>query len=421
MIATAPTVATADKRNIELADIFERHGDAYRCAHRLRPTQAKVVHAVRSCRTAALGGHRDWCPHCGFVRYMYHSCRNRHCPKCQALTKAQWLENRCRELLPVPYFHNTFTLPHELNSLILFSEQNQRLLLDLLFHAAAQTLLDFGKNNLGGKMGFTMILHTWDQQLRPHFHVHTVIAGGALALDGESWISTGSKFLFSVRALSRVFRAKFLEKLAELCQSGGLHLPPQLQQLGCESGLRRWLRSLRKKSWIVNSKAPFSGPEKALDYLGRYTHRVAISNHRLISLTDGEVAFYYRDRRDGDRRKIAVLPVDQFIRRFLQHVLPDRFMRIRHYGFLANRAKKQALACCREQLGVKQPEAEQTDKTVADWVLELTGIDIARCPQCGAQLMQTELPPQSDLPIPLSTQIAAPPIRFGSSMVFDTS
>jgi hypothetical protein len=255
----------------------------------------------------------------------------------------------------------------------------------------------------------------------PHFHVHTVIAGGALALDGESWISTGSKFLFSVRALSRVFRAKFLEKLAELCKSGGLQLPPQLQQLGCESGLRRWLRSLRKKSWIVNSKAPFSGPEKALDYLGRYTHRVAISNHRLISLTDGEVAFYYRDRRDGDRRKIAVLPVDQFIRRFLQHVLPDRFMRIRHYGFLANRAKKQALACCREQLGAKQPEAEQTDKTVADWVLELTGLDITRCPHCGAQLLQTELPPQSDLPIPRSAQVAAPPIRFGSSMVFDTS
>jgi hypothetical protein len=248
-----------------------------------------------------------------------------------------------------------------------------------------------------------------------------VIAAGALALDGESWISTGSKFLFPVAALSRVFRAKFLEKLEELCQSGELQLPPQLQQLGSESGLRKWLRSLRKKSWVVNSKAPFSGPEKALDYLGRYTHRVAISNHRLISLADGEVSFYYRDRRDGDRRKIAVLPAEQFIQRFLQHVLPDRFMRIRHYGFLANRAKKQTLARCREQLGAEQPEAEQTEKTVADWMLELTGHDIACCPQCGAQLVQTELPPQSDLPTPLSMQLAAPPIRIGSSMVFDTS
>ena len=327
MIATAPTVAMADRRNIELADVFERHGDAYLDAHRLRATQAKVMHAVRSCRTAALGGHRDWCPQCGFCRYLYHSCRNRHCPKCQALTKAQWLENRCRELLPVPYFHNTFTLPHELNPLLLFSEQNQRLLLDLLFHAAAQTLLDFGRNNLGGKMGFTMILHTWDQQLRAHFHVHTVIAAGALALNGESWISTGSKFLFPVTALSQVFRGKFLEEFEQLCQSGKLQLPPQLRQLGSESGLRRWLQCLRKKSWVVNSKAPFSGPEKALDYLGRYTHRVAISNHRIISLEDGAVSFYYRDRSDGNRRKIAVLPAEKFIGRFLQHVLPDRFMR----------------------------------------------------------------------------------------------
>jgi hypothetical protein len=325
------------------------------------------------------------------------------------------LEKRRRELLPVPYFHNTFTLPHELNPLILFSEQNQRLLLNLLFHAAAKTLLDFGSNNLGGKMGFTMVLHTWDQLLRPHFHVHTVIAAGALALDGERWISKGAKFLFPVAALSKVFRGKFLEQLTELCQSGRLQLPPQLQQLATESGLGKWLRSLKKKSWVVNSKPPFSGPEKALDYLGRYTHRVAISNHRLISLADGKVSFYYRDRRDGDQRKIAVLPADQFIRRFLQHVLPDRFMRIRHYGFLANRAKQEALARCREQLGAAQPEAEQPDKTLADWMLELTGLDIARCPECGAQLVKTELPLHTRLmQTPFSEAVGAP-------MGFDTS
>jgi hypothetical protein len=329
------------------------------------------------------------------------------------------LENRCRELLPVPYFHNTFTLPHELNPLILYSEQNQRLLLNLLFHAAAQTLLDFGRNNLGAKMGFTVVLHTWDQQLLPHFHVHTVIAAGGLALDGQSWISVGAKFLFPVAALSKVFRGKFLEQFKELCLSGKLQLPPQLQPLASESGLRKWLRSLRKKSWIVNSKPPFAGPQKALDYLGRYTHRVAISNHRLISLVDGKVSFTYRDRRDGDRRKIAVLSAHQFIGRFLQHVLPDRFMRIRHYGFLANRAKKQALARCREQLDAEQPEAEQNEKTVADWMLELTGLDIEHCPQCGAQLLRTELPPQPG-PMPTSP-VAAPPTRLGSSMLFDTS
>ena len=267
-----------------------------------------------------------------------------------------------------------------------------------------------------------MILHTWDQQLRAHFHVHTVIAAGALALNGESWISTGSKFLFPVTALSQVFRGKFLEEFEQLCQSGKLQLPPQLRQLGSESGLRRWLQCLRKKSWVVNSKAPFSGPEKALDYLGRYTHRVAISNHRIISLEDGAVSFYYRDRSDGNRRKIAVLPAEKFIGRFLQHVLPDRFMRIRHYGFLANRAKKQALARCREQLGAEQPEPEQTEKTIADWMLELTGFDIACCPECGAQLLQTELPPErAPMPILLSTPATASPIRFGSSMVFDTS
>ena len=208
-------------------------------------------------------------------------------------------------------------------------------------------MLEFGRNNLGGRVGFTLILHTWDQQLRPHFHLHAVIAAGALSAEGDRWIRASRQFLFPVRALSKVFRGKFLEEFSKLCRTGQLQLPPQLQQLATRAGLHRWLCPLRKKRWNVYCNAPFAGPEKLWDYLGRYTHRVAISNQRLLSADDGQVRFHYRDRADGDRRKIAVLPAAQFIGRFLQHVLPDRFMRIRHYGFLANRIKKQALAGCR--------------------------------------------------------------------------
>jgi hypothetical protein len=382
MVAAVP--AAAGKR-IELADVLNRYGDAYLRDHYLRSSQKQVVHAIRSCRTAALGGHCDWCARCGFIRYTYHSCRNRHCPKCQSLAKEQWLQLRCRELLPTPYFHNVFTLPHELNPLILYSEHNQRLLLRLLFHAAAETLLQFGRNNLGGKVGFTLVLHTWDQQLRPHFHVHAVIAAGALSHEGDRWISAGRQFLFPVRALSKVFRGKFLDALQKLVDTG---------QLACDvPNIRQWFRVLHRKPWIVYSKRPFAGPKKLLDYLGRYTHRVAISNHRLLSIDSGKVTFHWRDRSDGDRRKVASLPAAMFIRRFLYHVLPKGFMRIRHYGFLANRAKKQALATCRQQLHAPQLPEEPPKKSVSELLLLLTGVDITRCPRCGAPLIQQEFRP----------------------------
>jgi hypothetical protein len=383
----AAVLAAAGER-IELADVLNRYGDEYLRDHYLRSSQAQVVHAIRACRTAAMGGHCDWCSRCGFVRYAYHSCRNRHCPKCQSLAKEQWLQLRCRELLPTSYFHNVFTLPHELNPLILHSEHNQRLLLRLLFHAAAETLLQFGRNNLGGQVGFTLVLHTWDQQLRPHFHVHAVIAAGALSHEGDRWISAGRQFLFPVRALSNVFRAKFLEALQELVDTRQLafHLP----------NVRQWFRSLRRKPWIVYCKPPFAGPEKLLNYLGRYTHRVAISNHRLLSIANGEVSFHWRDRSDGDRRKVASLSAPTFIRRFLYHVLPKGFMRIRHYGFLANRAKKQALARCREQLHAPQPSEEPPTRSVAEMLLLLTGVDITRCPRCGAPLQQKEFRPYEE-------------------------
>ena len=266
--------------------------------------------------------------------------------------------------------------------------------MDLLFHAAAQTLLAFGENNLGGKVGFTMVLHTWDQQLRPHFHVHCVIAAGALAEDGSRWIAAGRNFLFPVRALSKVFRGKYLESAPGAARCGQTRCADATcVELNSPQRQRRWLRTLRRKSWNVYSKAPFAGPQKLLDYLGRYTHRVAISNHRLLACENGQVRFAYRDRADGDRKKTASLSVETFIGRFLLHVLPPGFMRIRHYGFLANRAKQTCLAQCREQLHASAPEPLEP-KTVADWMMELTGVDVTRCPHCGAPLESEELEAQ---------------------------
>lgn len=391
-VAAQADAAPAKQDQLELADIFSSHADAYCRSHYVTKSECKVIRAVVNCRTAALGGHREWCPECGYDRYRYHSCRNRHCPKCQTLAKAAWLEQRQQELLPAPYFHNVFTLPHELNPLILASERNRRALLKLLFQATAQTLLAFGENNLGGKVGFTTVLHTWDQQLRPHFHIHCVIAAGALAEDGSKWNAADRKFMFPVGALSKVFRGKYLAELEQLIRQGELDVPPHLVDMSSTTRQRRWLRRLARKSWNVYSKAPFAGPQKLLDYLGRYTHRVAISNHRLLACENGKVSFTYRDRADGNRKKTASLPVEKFIGRFLTHVLPTGFMRIRHYGFLANRAKKGCLAQIRLQLAANAPEPSKS-KTVAEWLLELTGLDITCCPNCGAPLESDKIPP----------------------------
>lgn len=397
MPVAAPRNAGPLATSCELADVFEHYGAAYQSTHRLSPAQRKALRDITRCRTAALGGHREWCDGCGFQRYVYHSCRNRHCPKCQTMAKEAWVAARQDELLPVPYFHNVFTLPHELNGLILFSERNQRALWKLLFDATAQTLLEFGRGNLGGKVGFTLVLHTWDQQLRPHFHLHCLIASGALSADGAQWIAGGAQFLFPVKALSPVFRAKYLDGLERLLGEGALDVPPSREKLDDPAGRRSWLRNLRRKPWVVYSKAPFAGPRKLLDYLGRYTHRAAISNHRLRSCEGGQVTFTYRDRRDGDRRKTLALPAEEFIARFLKHILPDRFMRIRHYGLLANRAKQKCLVRCRELLGVDRVSAaEDRPRTAVDWLREVLGIDPDRCPCCGDVLHRETLPSPTD-------------------------
>jgi Putative transposase/Transposase zinc-binding domain len=393
MCRTVPEgTVPAKQPSCELADLFRRYGKAYQNGRPLTPAQRKAVWAITHCRTAALGGHREWCPACGFERYSYHSCRNRHCPKCQSTATAAWVAARQEELLPVPYFHNVFTLPHELNPLILYSERNQRALLGLLFEATAQTLLEFGRSNLGGKVGFTLVLHTWDQRLRPHFHLHGLIASGALADDGSRWIAGGRQFLFPVRGLSKMFRAKYLDGLAALLAAEQLDVPPQLTELAEARTRLRCLRRWRKKPWVVYSQPPFAGPRKLLDYLGRYTHRVAIGNHRILSCGQNQVRYRFRDRRDGDRLKIDVLPADEFLRRFLQHVLPDRFLHVRHYGLLANRGKQKHLAQCRELLGLQPPQAAESPQTAAEWMRLLLGIDILGCPGCGGRLRRDSLP-----------------------------
>ena len=379
-----------------LGEIFRRYGEAYRGRHRLTSAERKAMRDIARCRTAALGGHREYCNGCGFERYLYHSCRNRHCPKCQALDRAAWVQARQDELLPVPYFHHVFTLPHEFNALVLASERNQRALLKLLFDATAQTLLEFGRRELGGTVGFTLVLHTWDQQLRPHLHLHALMASGALAQNGSRWIAGGRKFLFPVHGLSKMFRAKFLDGLAKLVAQNQLDLPPQWAGLDAAQLRQQLLGPCRKKPWVVYSKPPFAGPRKLVDYLGRYTHRVAISNQRILRCEDGQVRFTYRDRRDGDRLKTAEIPTDKFIGRFLHHVLPARFLRIRHYGFLANRAKRKSLARCRELLGVPPATAaEHRPRTLADWLRGLLGVDPTSCPRCGDRLHRAPLLPST--------------------------
>ena len=361
--------------------------------HTLLRAQRKALRDITRCRTAELGGHRQWCERCGFERFVYHSCRNRHCPKCQTPETADWVEAHQQELLPVPYFHNVFTLPHELNPLVLWNTDNQRALLKLLFDAAAQTLLEFGRGERGGKIGFTLVLHTWEATeaadrigrnkaeggsliTSPHFHVHALIASGALSPDGSRWVAGGSKFLFPVHGLSKMFRGKFLDGLRKLFANGRLDLPPHLSALHAPMARRRFLGTLRAKGWVVYSKRPFAAPRKLVDYLGRYTHRAAISNHRLLSCDDGRVRFTHRDRKDGDRPQVALLTAREFIGRFLRHILPERFQRIGHYGLLANRGKPERLSRARQLLGAKPPAStELQPRTLADWLKRVLHID----------------------------------------------
>ena len=347
----APGGAAADSPRPcwELADIFRLHGDRHRQEYKLPAAHLKVMHAVEVCRTAALGGHLERCDGCALERPAFNSCRNRHCPKCGGRAARQWVEKRRKELLPVGYFHLVFTVPHELNPLILV---NKKVLLNILFKAVSETLKDFGRTHLGGQVGFLAVLHTWDQTLLDHFHLHCLVPGGALAFDGSRWIPSRSNFLFHVKALSLVFRGKFLAFLPAALTKGHLQFPGRTADLAPRAAFEDLLRTLRGKNWVVYAKRPFSSPETVLEYLGRYTHRTAISNRRIVSVENGEVSFLHRDRRNGNTQRTMTVRAGEFIRRFLLHVLPAGFQRIRQFGFLANRAKfkKQTLVFCRQLL-----------------------------------------------------------------------
>jgi Putative transposase/Transposase zinc-binding domain len=372
----------AGEARAELADIFRSHGESYRRTHFLPASQRKVMRAVSVCRTQELGGHLKQCDTCGFEHPSYNSCRNRHCPKCQSLAKAKWLQKQTSELLPVGYFHVVFTLPHVLNGLIL---AHKKILFALLFKAVSETLLEFGQRRFGATMGIIAVLHTWDQTLKDHFHLHCLVPAGALSVDHSRWIGARPNFLFPVTALSQVFRGKFLDLLQRACEKGKI------------PAANNEIKASRQKSWVVYAKKPFGSPQTVLDYLGRYTHRVALSNDRILNVQNGLVTFSYRDRKHRDRKKTMTLDAQEFIRRFLLHVLPDGFMRIRHFGFLANRSKKHALTQCRKLLGANPASLQNPSESAKDLLLRITGIDLNRCPSChnGTMIVVAELPPIS--------------------------
>jgi Putative transposase/Transposase zinc-binding domain len=368
---------------LEVADIFRRHGEAYRqtrAAH-LSRTERRVMGAIEACRTAALGGHIERCADCGLVRIAYNSCRNRHCPKCQGPARAAWLAERQAELLPVPYFHVVFTLPAPVSEIAF---QNKAAVYAMLFQAAAQTLSTIAADprHLGAEIGFVAVLHTWGQNLHHHPHVHCLVPGGGLALDGTRWVSCRPGFFLPVRVLSRLFRRLFLEKLGAAFEAGNLVFSGTLVRLSAPSAFVRLLAELRRVEWVVYAKRPFAGPQAVLAYLGHYTHRVAIANSRLIALTGGQVSFRWRDYRHHHKNKVMTLAADEFIRRFLLHTLPDRFHRIRHCGFLANRHRTDKLARCRKLLSLTAPASANDDKEprrLPDPAPDL-------CPCCGGRM-----------------------------------
>lgn len=381
--SSAATAAGSPRPAYEVADIVRAYGATYRRTHHVWPVQGVALRAIARCRTAELGGHVEACEACGARRVAYNSCRNRHCPKCQAGARAKWVAAQQAQLLPIEYFHVVFTLPHALNAL---ARVNPRRLYALLFHAAAATLQGFARDprHLGAELGVTAVLHTWGQNLSQHLHVHCVVTGGGLSADGQQWVSTRRGFLFPVRALSKVFRGKFLAGLRQLRARGLLHFAGDSAALADEPGWTEWLRALRATDWVVYAKPPFGGPERVLKYLGRYTHRVAIANERILSIDDGVVCFRWKDYAHHNEMKVMALPAEEFLRRFLLHVVPSGFMRIRHFGLLANRRRAAKLASCRAFLEPAAPvEVNLCDRTGADDATPSATAAPQRCPMCG--------------------------------------
>ena len=382
---------------MRLADIVRRYGKSYREKHALSVQHKRILRAIETCRTAALGGHASQCSQCGEKRVWYNSCRNRHCPQCQCLARAQWLNKRKLELLPVNYFHTVFTVPAQIAAIAL---QNKEVVYDILFRATAQTLSTIARDpqHLGAHIGYFAVLHTWGQNLHLHPHLHCVIPGGGIAVSGEPrWVRSSRNYFLPVQVLSAMFRRVFLAMMRVAFKKGKLQFFSSLEALRQPNSFYRYLEPLEKMPWVVYSKPPFGGPEKALEYLGRYTHRVAISNERLLSMDDGKVSFLYKDYREKRRRqkqkqkqkqKVMTLDADNFLHSFLLHTLPRGFQRIRHFGLFSNPVRNKSLALCRKLLGVAAPaQPEPVRLTLAERYELLTGHPLMQCPICKTPTM----------------------------------
>jgi hypothetical protein len=359
--------------SIEVADIFRKYGLKYRYMHKLSKVQLKAMKSIEVCRTAYLGGHIDKCDHCGEERISYNSCRNRHCPKCQHTTTAQWIEARKADILPVPYFHAVFTIPDALNHIALY---NQKTVYDILFKSVSETLQELSRDpkHIGAEIGIIAVLHTWGQNLMYHPHIHCLVTGGGLSSDKKEWISSRENYFIPVKVLSKMFRGKFLVFLKDAFDD----IPKKL------------IRQLWKTNWIVYCKPPFKHPDKVLEYLGRYTHRIAISNNRIIGLENDHVFFKWKDYKDKNKWKIMRVAVDEFIRRFLLHVLPEGYMKIRYFGICSNRSRKEKITLCKKILYVSEKEVDSTSekKSWQDIYFQTTGIDLSVCPVCGKGKMK---------------------------------
>jgi len=360
---------------LQVADILRKHIADYQKTYPLWADHKKIVSDLLNCRTARLGGKIERCDNCGALRIVYHSCRNRHCPKCQHMPRERWLEKRKDEILPVSYFHVIFTLPHELNTIIL---NNKKVMFNILFAAVSKTLLSFGENELHGTPGFLAILHTWDQKLKAHFHLHCIIAGGVVSKDDKKWIEVKNDYLFNQDALSLVFRGKFMQRMSDDIKS---------EDLKFVGGTYKKLKNtLFTKKWVVSVRDPVKQPEYVLEYLARYTHRVAIANSRIKALKDGMVTFTAKNRKKNRTEPITISAVE-FIRRFLLHSLPKRFVKIRHYGFLANRNRAKNLKSIRLSMGLSTPRTKDM-LPLEEMMQQLTDIDITTCPCCNKGKMQ---------------------------------
>jgi len=397
-ITNNDSTALKKQEQVELADIFRLYADDYRRSHAVSYQQLKVMHHIQICRTAVLGGHVEQCDRCAFEQIAYNSCRDRHCPKCQTLTKEQWLNDRKAELLGCGYFHLVFTLPHVLNPIIL---SNKTATLNILFAAVNQTLQAFAKDpqwRLEGRLGFICVLHTWSQTLIDHFHLHCLIPAGALSFTKDRWIPAKDSFLFKITSVALEFRKRYLKLLLNAYLKDMLIFTQKTAALNSRQAFQQLINSVSKTRWIAYAKRPFAGPQQVLEYLGRYTHRVAISNNRIISIDNRRVTFTYRDRQNDNQIKEITLDADKFIGRFLLHVLPKGFFKIRYFGFLAHTNKKKQIPLIRKLIDPDATLPEKINESISEMMLRLTGIDISCCPKCkkGKMIRIRKLPIQDD-------------------------